>query len=176
MPAAKARLAARRPLVDAFLKHHVRFWTEDRALFGWSPEEMIETIRADGAIDVVAHPNRVRDTARMAKVLELAQGVEVYTSRHSETIAARFLDYASTHRKLWTASTDDHQHFRQLPYRKPPSGTPSGAAPTPWPSVPPRRPPWRRPPPTGPWRSRPGSTGPIWSWTSAWRTRGAATG
>lgn len=121
---AKARLVARQPLVDAFLKHHVRFWTEDRELFGWSPEELIETIRADGAVDVVAHPNRVRDTARMAKVLELAQGVEVYTSRHSETVAARFLDYATTHHKLWTASTDDHQHVRQQPYRKPPSGTP----------------------------------------------------
>ena len=121
---AKARLAARRPLVDAFLKHHVRFWTQDRELFGWSPEEMIETIRADGAIDVVAHPNRVRDTARMAKVLEMAQGVEVYTSRHSETVAAKFLEYATTHHKLWTASSDDHQHVRQLPYRRPPSGTP----------------------------------------------------
>ena len=124
VPDARARLAARRPLVDAFLRHHVRFWTEDRELFGWSPEEMIETIRADGAIDVVAHPNRVRDTARMSQVLELAQGVEVYTSRHSETVAAKFLDYATTHQKLWTASTDDHQHVRQLPYRKPPSGTP----------------------------------------------------
>jgi histidinol phosphatase-like PHP family hydrolase len=124
VPEAKVRLAARRPLVDAFLKHHVRFWTEDRELFGWSPEEMIETIRADGAIDVVAHPNRVRDTARMARVLELAQGVEVYTSRHSESVAAKFLDYATTHHKLWTASSDDHQHVRQLPYRRPPSGTP----------------------------------------------------
>lgn len=121
---AKARLKAREPLTDRFLKHHVRFWTEDRALFGWSPEEMIETIRADGAIDVVAHPNRVRDTARMAKVLALAEGVEVYTSRHSEAVAARFLEYAKTNKKLWTASTDDHQHVRQLPYRPPPSGMP----------------------------------------------------
>ena len=39
-------------------------------------------------------------------------------------VAARFLDYATTHHKLWTASTDDHQHVRQQPYRKPPSGTP----------------------------------------------------
>ena len=121
---AKARVAARQPLVDAFHKHHVRFWTEGRELFGWSPEELIETLRADGAIDVVAHPNRVRDTARMAQVLEYAQGLEVYTSRHSAAVSAKFLDYAVTHQKLWTASTDDHQHVRQQPYQRPPSGTP----------------------------------------------------
>lgn len=121
---AKARLKAREPLTDAFLKHHVKFWTEDRELFGWSPEELIDTVRADGAIDVVAHPNRIRDTERMAKVLAYAEGVEVYTSRHSETVSARFLEYARQHDKLWTASTDDHQHVRQRPYRKPPSGTP----------------------------------------------------
>jgi len=38
--------------------------------------------------------------------------------------SARFLEYARQHDKLWTASTDDHQHVRQRPYRKPPSGTP----------------------------------------------------
>jgi hypothetical protein len=120
---ARARLDARTPLVSALHAHHVRFW-DDRAFFGWSPEELIETIRADGAFDVVAHPNRVRDTARMAKVLEYAQGVEVYTSRHSETVSARFLEYATKSGKHWTASTDDHQHVRQRPYRPPPSGTP----------------------------------------------------
>jgi hypothetical protein len=120
----KARLAERTHLYDAFYRHHVRFWTEQPELFGWLPEAMIEAIRADGGFDVVAHPNRIRDTARMAKVLEFAQGVEVYTSRHSEAISARFLDYATTHQKHWTASTDDHQHPRQIPYQPPPSGTP----------------------------------------------------
>jgi hypothetical protein len=121
---ARARLDARTPVVTAFHRHHVLFWTANRELFGWSPEAMIDTIRADGALDVVAHPNRVRDSKRMEQVLEYARGVEVYTSRHSESIAARFLDYAKAKNKLWTASTDDHQHVRQRPYQRPPSGTP----------------------------------------------------
>jgi 3',5'-nucleoside bisphosphate phosphatase len=120
----RKRLDARDHLVKAFHRHHVQFWTKQPDFFGWSPEEMIETIRADGAFDVVAHPNRIRDTQRMAKVLEYAQGVEVYTSRHSESVSERFLEYATTHGKHWTASTDDHQHVRQRPYRPPPSGTP----------------------------------------------------
>lgn len=122
--AARARADAREPVVSAFHRHHVRFWTEQPAFFAWSPEEMIETIRADGALDVVAHPNRIRDTARMEQVLEYAQGVEVYTSRHSEAVSTKFLEYATKHGKHWTASTDDHQHPRQRPYRPPPSGTP----------------------------------------------------
>ncbi len=121
---AKHRVASRAHVVSAFHHHHVLFWNSQPKLFAWSPEEMIETIRADGAIDVVAHPNRIRDTARMDKVLTYAQGVEVYTSRHSEVIAARFLEYATRNNKLWTASTDDHQQVRQVPYRPPPSGTP----------------------------------------------------
>ena len=122
--AARTRLDERSELVTAFQRHHVRFWTEQPDFFGWSPEEMIDTIRADGAFDVVAHPNRIRDTARMERVLTYAQGVEVYTSRHSETVSAKFLEYATRHGKHWTASTDDHQHVRQRPYRPPPSGTP----------------------------------------------------
>ncbi|MBL8918006.1 MAG: hypothetical protein JNJ54_04025 [Myxococcaceae bacterium] len=122
--AARARIATREPIVTAFHRHHVRFWTEQPAFFSWSPEEMIDAIRADGAFDVVAHPNRIRDTARMERVLEYAQGVEVYTSRHSETVSAKFLEYATAKGKHWTASTDDHQHPRQRPYRPPPSGTP----------------------------------------------------
>lgn len=122
--AMRKRLDAREHVVTAFHRHHVRFWTEQPALFGWSPEEMIDTIRADGAFDVVAHPNRIRDTKRMEQVLTYAQGVEVYTSRHSETVSTRFLEYATSHGKHWTASTDDHQHVRQRPYRPPPSGTP----------------------------------------------------
>lgn len=122
--AMRRRLADREHLVTAFHRHHVRFWTEQPELFGWSPEEMIETIRADGAFDVVAHPNRIRDTRRMEQVLTYAQGVEVYTSRHSDTVSAKFLEYATRHGKHWTASTDDHQHVRQRPYRPPPSGTP----------------------------------------------------
>lgn len=122
--AARARIDAREPIVTAFHRHHVRFWTEQPAFFSWTPEEMIDAIRADGAFDVVAHPNRIRDTARMERVLEYAQGVEVFTSRHSETTSAKFLDYATTRGKHWTASTDDHQHPRQRPYRPPPSGTP----------------------------------------------------
>ena len=50
-----------RPLYEPFRDHHVRFWEGDRETFGWTPEEAIEAIRGDGAIDVVAHPARYRD-------------------------------------------------------------------------------------------------------------------
>jgi histidinol phosphatase-like PHP family hydrolase len=106
---------------EDFIRHHVRFWTEDAELFGWSPEQAIETIRADGAIDVVAHPNRIRDKARMDRVLDAATGIEVYTSRHAPEIAARFLARAEATGKLWTASADDHGHTT---YVRPADGTP----------------------------------------------------
>jgi len=109
------------PLFAEFHRHHVRFWTEDRALFGWSPEELIETIRADGALDVVAHPNRVRDKERMERVLDHAQGLEAYTSRHRADVAERFRARAEEQGKHWTASSDDHQ---QGVYVRPPVGTP----------------------------------------------------
>ena len=109
-----------RAVFDSFHRHHVRFWDHPE-LFGWQPEELIEAIRADGALDVVAHGNRVRDKARMDRVLHHAQGVEVYTSRHSAQVAARFLAFAVAEGKHWTASSDDHQHGA---YIRPPSGTP----------------------------------------------------
>jgi hypothetical protein len=109
------------PLFGEFHRHHVRFWTEDRALFGWSPEELIETIRADGGLDVVAHPNRVRDKARMSQVLDVASGIEVYTSRHRPEIAQAFRERAERTGKHWTASSDDHQNAT---YIRPPEGTP----------------------------------------------------
>lgn len=108
-------------LVQDFVRHHVRFWTDSRALFGWTPEELIDAIRADGAIDVVAHPGRYRDKDRLARVLLGATGIEVYTSRHRAEWAASFLAFAQAHGKLWTASADDHQN---APYHHPPSGTP----------------------------------------------------
>jgi len=109
------------PLYESFRHNHVRFWTEADALFGWTPEQLIDTIRADGALDIVAHPGRIRDKPRMARVLEYAGGLEVYTSRHRHNVAARFRAYAEAHGKHWTASSDDHQHGR---YIAPPSGTP----------------------------------------------------
>jgi predicted metal-dependent phosphoesterase TrpH len=115
---------ARNALYRSFCAEHVRFWTEDRELFGWTPEEMMEVIRSDGALDVVAHPNRVRDGDRMQRVLDTAAGVEVYTSRHSAPIAQRFLDLATSRGKHWTASTDDHQHRHLGRYAPPPAGTP----------------------------------------------------
>jgi len=110
-----------RMVFESFRRHHVRFWTEDPDLFGWTPEEAIDVIRADGALDVVAHPVRVRDKARMDAVLDYASGLEVYTSRHKDTVAARFRAYAEERGKLWTASSDDHQHSA---YVHPRSGTP----------------------------------------------------
>ena len=92
-----------------------------KALFGWTPEEAIETIRADGALDVVAHPARIRDKARMDRVLEAAHGIEVYTSRHKAEVAAGFRARAEASGKHWTASADDHGH---VTYIRPPDGTP----------------------------------------------------
>ncbi len=113
-------VARRRPLYEALRDHHVRFW-DDRELFGWSPEEAIEAIRADGAIDIVAHAARYRDKERTRRVLELASGVEVYTSRHKPEVAAELRAFAEERGKLWTASSDDHQNAR---YMRPPEGTP----------------------------------------------------
>lgn len=115
-------LRARRDgVVQPFIRHHVRFWTEDRALFGWGPEELIDAIRADGAVDIVAHPARYRDKDRLARVLLGASGVEVYTSRHRPEWARGFRAFAEAQGKLWTASSDDHQNAE---YRQPPCGTP----------------------------------------------------
>ncbi|APR80499.1 Putative metal-dependent phosphoesterase [Minicystis rosea] len=111
-----------RPALFApFRDHHVRFWEDDRELFGWSPEEAMDLIRADGAVDVVAHPARYRDKERTRAVLERATGIEVYTSRHRGEIAAEYRAFAEQRRKLWTASSDDHQNAR---YIRPPCGTP----------------------------------------------------
>ena len=114
-------MARNRDVYQAFVRHHIQFWEGDRALFGWTPEEAIETIRADGALDVVAHPVRVRDKARMDRVIAAASGIEVYTSRHKDTIAAQFRARAEAEGKHWTASSDDHGH---VAYIRPPDGTP----------------------------------------------------
>jgi predicted metal-dependent phosphoesterase TrpH len=114
----------RQPLFEAFRVHHVRFWSSDgsnKDLFGWTPEEVIEQIRADGAVDVVAHPTRYRDKDRTLKVIEEARGIEVYTSRHKAEVAAQFRELAETKRKYWTSSSDDHQN---AVYMRPPCGTP----------------------------------------------------
>jgi 3',5'-nucleoside bisphosphate phosphatase len=110
-----------RNVYEAFIRHHVRFWEADQELFGWTPEEAIECIRGDGGLDVVAHPNRVRDKARMDRVVDEVSGIEVYTSRHKADIAAKFLERATQTGKHWTASSDDHGH---VTYVRPPDGTP----------------------------------------------------
>ncbi|MCK6549466.1 hypothetical protein L6R52_26740 [Myxococcota bacterium] len=114
-------LATRPDLSDGFRRHHVRFWHEHAELFAWRPEELIDEIRGDGGVDVVAHAIRYKDKARLDQVLDYATAIEVYTSRHNEKVAARFLAIAEAKNKLWTASTDDHQHG---PYARPPFGTP----------------------------------------------------
>lgn len=109
-----------RDLFEPFRKHHVRFWDDDE-LFGWEPEEAIEAIRGDGGIDIVAHPGRYRDKARLGRLMALASGLEVVTSRHHATVAEHFRDVATHQRKLWTASADDHQNAR---YVMPSHGSP----------------------------------------------------
>ncbi len=115
-------VARRNRLVyDDFIRAHRAYWEADRELFGWSPEEAIETIRADGALDVVAHPARLRDRARMDRVIDHAHGLEVYPSRHKERVAADWRARAEGAGKHWTASADDHGHTT---YLRPPDGTP----------------------------------------------------
>lgn len=110
-----------RLVYQEFIRHHVQFWEADRELFGWTPEQAIECIRGDGGLDVVAHPVRVRDKARMDRVIGAASGIEVYTSRHRHDIAAGFRARAEAAGKHWTASADDHGHVQ---YVRPPDGTP----------------------------------------------------
>lgn len=114
----------RRELFESFRERHIRFWSSEgpnKDLFGWTPEECIEAIRSDGAVDVVAHPTRYRDKDRTMQVLDYARGIEVYTSRHKAEVAAQFRELAESKRKYWTSSSDDHQNAR---YIKPPCGTP----------------------------------------------------
>ena len=114
----------RRALFDAFREHHQLFWSSkgpNRDLFGWTPEEAIEAIAADGAVDVIAHPTRYRDKDRTLQVVEVARGIEVYTSRHKAEIAQQYRELAESKGKYWTSSSDDHQNAR---YIRPPCGTP----------------------------------------------------
>jgi hypothetical protein len=110
-----------RLVYQEFIRYHVQFWEGSEALFGWTPEEAIDCIRADGGLDIVAHPVRVRDKARMDRVIAEASGIEVYTSRHRHDIAAGFRERAEAVGKHWTASADDHGH---VAYVRPPDGTP----------------------------------------------------
>ena len=123
-PSAALTEARRVRLFEAFRDHHVMFWSSNGPnadLFGWRPEELIEVIRDDGAVDVVAHPTRYRDKDRTLEVLEHARGIEVYTSRHKAEVAAQYRELADAKRKYWTSSSDDHQNAR---YIRPPCGTP----------------------------------------------------
>jgi hypothetical protein len=114
-------LARNRVVYQDFVRHHVQFWEADEELFGWSPEQAMETIRGDGGLDVIAHPARIRDKARMDRAIDEASGIEVYTSRHKEPIAAGFRARAEASGQHWTASSDDHGH---VTYVRPPDGTP----------------------------------------------------
>lgn len=123
-PGAALTEERRKELFEAFREHHISFWSSkgsNKDLFGWTPEELIEVIRADGAVDVVAHPTRYRDKDRTLAVLEEARGIEVYTSRHKAEVAAYYRELAESKRKYWTSSSDDHQNAK---YVRPPCGTP----------------------------------------------------
>jgi 3',5'-nucleoside bisphosphate phosphatase len=113
-------LGARSPSgLQSFQSHNRHFWEDDPELFGWQPEEAIEAIRADGAVDIVAHPARCHDQERMRAVATYASGIELHTSR-SES-APGYRELATSLRKLWTASSNDHD---SLPYQPPSSHTP----------------------------------------------------
>lgn len=117
-------LERKRELLESFRERHILFWSSEgpnKDLFGWTPMEAIEAIRADGAVDVVAHAARYRDKDETAKVLEEARGIEVYTSRHKAEVAAHYRALAEAGNKYWTSSSDDHQNAR---YMEPVCGTP----------------------------------------------------
>jgi 3',5'-nucleoside bisphosphate phosphatase len=110
-----------RAMFQPFFDHNRHFWEDDPELFGWQPEEAIDAIRADGAIDVVAHPARYRDQERTRAAVEYASGVELYTSREESSPGYR--QVAESRKMLWTASSDDHQ---MRAYQSPLVSTPIG--------------------------------------------------
>ena len=112
-------MTRRRSVFQRFFDHNRHFWEDDPELFGWQPEEAIEAVRADGAVDVVAHPARYNDQDRARAVTEYATGLELVTSR--EESAPGYRKLADERRKLWTASSDDHQNRA---YQKPLKNTP----------------------------------------------------
>lgn len=112
-------MSRRRAIFQAFFDHNRRFWDDDPELFAWQPEEAIETIRADGAVDVIAHPSRYNDQERTRAVAEYATGLELYTSRTEAS--PEYRELAERPRKLWTASADDHQNAA---YQRPLQSTP----------------------------------------------------
>lgn len=99
----------------------VEFWDGTRELFGWSPEEAVECIRADGATDVVAHPGFYRDQARTERMIAHCRGLEAYSPYHAPEACVRYRAMAEAQRKLWTAATDDHKndHYAPPPVRVP---------------------------------------------------------
>lgn len=116
-------LERQRSLFEVFRDHHAAFWESDanKDLFGWTPEEAIEAIRGDGAVDIVAHPTRYRDKELTQKAIGHASGIEVYTSRHKAEVAEAYREMAERLGKHWTSSSDDHQNAR---YIRPTCGTP----------------------------------------------------
>jgi hypothetical protein len=87
----------RQPLFEAFRDHHVKFWSSDgpnRDLFGWTPQELIEQIRADGrTIVIVEH---VMDAIRslcdrcvvMSSGMKIAEGTPRTVLADAEVIRA----------------------------------------------------------------------------------------
>lgn len=73
------------------------------------PAEVVERIRADGGVPVLAHPGLIGDDS---VVLALAAagllGLEVWHSRHDEAASVRYLEMAKRYGLLATGGSDFH--------------------------------------------------------------------
>ena len=120
----RAHRGGRPQLFRHFIRSHVRFWSEDRELFGWTPAELIDAIlrrrrcRYRGPPSALSRQSRAGPSASGGE-----RGRGVYLAS-SSSLGGQFRAFAEAHGKLWTASTDDHQK-PDAPYTPPESPTPA---------------------------------------------------
>ena len=100
-------------MIESFRERHILFGSSEgpnKELFRWTP---MEAIRADGAVDVLADPTRYGDKEQTKQIIDQAQSVEVYTSRHRPEVATHYHSFAESSGKYWTSS-DEHQNARYI--------------------------------------------------------------
>lgn len=83
-----------------------------------SPAEAVEAIHAAGGLAVAAHPGSVPDQDLLKEVLQLVDGIEVYTRRHKPEQIPVYEEMARRSGLPWTVGTDFHG-FSDEPYAAP---------------------------------------------------------
>ncbi len=69
----------------------------------------VELIRGAGGVTVLAHPHRIVEDAWLPELVAAGiQGIEVYHSDHSATVAQRYRRIAQAHHLLVTGGSDCH--------------------------------------------------------------------